>query len=185
MQRTEQVFFSRIIIDHFCGLIRSNFYYTVFLTHQTMNPILHGQIWLFIFVISMNMKTFFFSYLMGVLPLLHIFHVQHKAGYLEEFLKRSESEKMNCTRMVERWKKNKHFQPDGHAAACEPYLHVVGSWDVGCSFEGVRHISQDLRGKEKVATVVAPPLQKLQETPYDLRHPLPGQGPLTLREMLS
>lgn len=22
-----------------------------------------------------------------------------------------------------------------------PYLHVVGSWDVGCSFEGVRHIS--------------------------------------------
>lgn len=21
------------------------------------------------------------------------------------------------------------------------YLHVVGSWDVGCSFEGVRHIS--------------------------------------------
>lgn len=65
------------------------------------------------------------------------------------------------------------------------YLHVVGSWDVGCSFEGVRHISQDLRGKEKVATVVAPPLQKLQETPYDLRHALPSQGPLTLREMLS
>lgn len=65
------------------------------------------------------------------------------------------------------------------------YLHVVGSWDVGCSFEGVRHISQNLRGKEKVATVVAPPLQKLQETPYDLRHALPGQGPLTLREMLS
>lgn len=67
----------------------------------------------------------------------------------------------------------------------DPYLHVVGSWDVGCSFEGVRHISQDLRGKEKVATVVAPPLQKLQETPYDLRHALPGQGPLTLRKMLS
>lgn len=65
------------------------------------------------------------------------------------------------------------------------YLHVVGSWDVGCSFEGVRHISQDLRGKEKVATVVAPPLQELQETPYDLRHALPSQGPLTLREMLS
>lgn len=66
-----------------------------------------------------------------------------------------------------------------------PYLHVVGSWDVGCSFEGVRHISQNLRGKEKVATVVAPPLQKLQETSYDLRHALPSQGPLTLREMLS
>lgn len=65
------------------------------------------------------------------------------------------------------------------------YLHVVGSWDVGCSFEGVRHISQNLRGKEKVATVVAPPLQKLQETSYDLRHALPSQGPLTLREMLS
>lgn len=65
------------------------------------------------------------------------------------------------------------------------YLHVVGSWDVGCSFEGVRHISQNLRGKEKVATVVAPPLQELQETPYDLRHALPSQGPLTLREMLS
>lgn len=65
------------------------------------------------------------------------------------------------------------------------YLHVVGSWDVGCSFEGVRHISQDLRGKEKVATVVAPSLQELQETPYDLRHALPSQGPLTLREMLS
>lgn len=65
------------------------------------------------------------------------------------------------------------------------HLHVVGSWDVGCSFEGVRHISQNLRGKEKVATVVAPPLQELQETSYDLRHALPSQGPLTLREMLS
>ncbi|TNN88063.1 hypothetical protein EYF80_001644 [Liparis tanakae] len=43
----------------------------------------------------------------------------------------------------------------------------------------------DLRGKEKVTTVVAPPLQELQEIPYDLRHALPSQGPLTLREMLS
>lgn len=36
---------------------------------------------------------------MGVLPLLHIFHVQHKADYLEEFLNRRER-KMHLDTMV-------------------------------------------------------------------------------------
>lgn len=77
------------------------------------------------------------------------------------------------------------LEGSGQTLSGSAYLHVVGIWGEGCSFEGVRHISQDLRGKEKVATVVAPSLQKLQETPYDLRHALHSRDPLTLREMLS
>lgn len=56
---------------------------------------------------------------MGVLPLLHILHVQHKADYLEEFLKRGERQ-THSDMMVER--QRGHKRP--HAAPAAHHWHI-------------------------------------------------------------
>src|SRR4029434_786278 len=62
---------------------------------------------------------------------------------------------------------------------------VVGSWDKGCSLEGVGHISEEFHRGQEVPAVVALLGHQLQETPHDLRHALSSQGPLALRKILS
>lgn len=64
------------------------------------------------------------------------------------------------------------------------HLHVPRGGAVVCPSKDLRHVPQDVDGRQQVAAVAGAVLGDLHQGLDDLRHPLPGQPALRLRQVL-
>lgn len=65
----------------------------------------------------------------------------------------------------------------------DTYLHIIWGWLIAGSFEGPRHIAQDLHRWQQVTGIKVSPLGEVKQVFRDLGHPITRQHPLAFSKV--